>query len=546
MLEIAKITLENEMDLILAHRGAMRIGELLGLSFSAQTTFATAVSELSRNSIDHGKTGCLYLGISNEQQKEKYLIACLKDRSVKDSKKNEGLEYAKRLVDKLTVSTAGDESSIELQVAAPLLDKLNSKKLEEWKGLFNEEAPISPYEEIKRKNQQLKELTEKLQASESQYKTLTNALPLIIFSLNNNGHLIYANEWLYQYTGETIAQLNHTGWQGIIHPDDYDSFRLLLGSKTDSAATNIKTQCRIKHRQSDSYFWHLISISPQKDEKDEILHWIGYMVDIHAQKVFAETLQDNRELKETQEQLKDQQQQLELNVSELNRSNLELQQFAFVASHDLQEPVRKMIFYSDYFLKKYAPVIDKKGTDYLKSMMAASHRMRNLISDLLAFSQVNRQQLTYGHINLNQLAHEALQDLEVAIKEKDAVIHIQSFPLIEADAGLIRQLFENIISNAIKYSNTGVQPVINITCRQNDNDLIISFEDNGIGFDEKYLPKMFTLFQRLHTRESYKGTGLGLAICRKIVEMHHGTITARSNMGKGATFTVTLPITQYY
>jgi light-regulated signal transduction histidine kinase (bacteriophytochrome) len=163
---------------------------------------------------------------------------------------------------------------------------------------------------------------------------------------------------------------------------------------------------------------------------------------------------------------------------------------------------------------------------------------------LLAFSQVEKKQVEYRHINLNHVLHDALQDLEIMIREKDASIEIPVLPSIDADESMIRQLFGNIINNSLKYSKKNLRPLIQVTHRLNTHYLEIFIKDNGIGFDEKYLPKMFTLFQRLHTDDKYKGTGLGLAICRKIVALHNGAITAAGKENEGATFKITLPVNQ--
>lgn len=227
--ELARVTLQNEMDLILAHRRSMRLAELAGLSLPAQTTFATAVSEVARNTIEHGKNGCLVLSVS-ALPKEKYLIARIIDDS-QQAKKNEGLEFAKRLVNKYQISTSGEETAIELYYHIPSPENLDIRKLDEWKSIFRNEPAISPYEEIKRKNEQLQDLAQKLQESEQQYKTLTNALPIIIFSLNQKGELIYANEWLRRFTGASLAELNASRWKGVVHPDDYDSFSVLISTK---------------------------------------------------------------------------------------------------------------------------------------------------------------------------------------------------------------------------------------------------------------------------------------------------------------------------
>ena len=170
--------------------------------------------------------------------------------------------------------------------------------------------------------------------------------------------------------------------------------------------------------------------------------------------------------------------------------------------------------------------------------------MRTLIQDLLTFSRINKEEIRFKPIDLNTVAKEALQDLEISIEEKGARINIQSLPVIISDQGMMRQLFGNIIHNSIKYSKPANAPVIDITCQQKDNFLELSFSDNGIGFNEQYLPQMFTLFQRLHDRQSYEGTGLGLAICRKIAEIHGGKIWAQAKEGEGATFFVSLPMNQ--
>lgn len=536
--EVAKVTLQTEMDLIIAHRRSMKLAELAGLSLSAQTTFATAVSEVSRNTIEHGKNGCLVLCFSTAPN-SKFIVARVIDEE-QTPRENEGLEYAKRLVNKYNITNSGTETAIELYYAAPHF-KADVKQLDDWKQMFRNEPPVSPYEEIKHKNEQLQELSQKLQESEGQYKTLTNALPLIIFSLDAEGQIIYANEWLQRFTGYSIAQLNANRWKQSVHPDDYHKFLLLLNADIASAAASLKAQCRFKNKHEQDWLWHLASVSPLHDEKGELLYWIGYIVDVNAQKVVEDTLKDNQELKETQAQLEENQASLEENISDLNRSNLELQQFAYVASHDLQEPIRKISYYSDYVINRYAGLLDDKGKEYLSAMALASTRMRGLVHDLLAFSQVEKKKVEFKKVRLDSVLKDVLHDIDVMIKEKNAQVEVEPLPAIDADEGMMRQLFENLITNSLKYSKEDQSPVIRITSAGKNGSLEISVADNGIGFDEKYLPQMFMLFQRLHSVDKYKGTGLGLAICQKIVRLHNGWINARSRENEGATFIVSLP-----
>lgn len=541
--ELVKITLQNEMDLVLAHRNAMKLAELVGLSIPGQTTFATAVSEVCRSTIVNGTDGCLVLCLS-ELKSDKFIVARILDKS-EYHKNNQGLEYAKRLVSTYNISRSGNKTAIELNYTIPAAHKIDfPRNIQEWQKFFQKDQTLSPYEEIKRKNEQLQELSERIQERESQYVTLTNSLPLIIFSLSTDGHIVYANEWLAYFTGRTADELNASGWREIVHPADYEAFHLLIRPVLTTNAAAIKAQFRLKHFAGNEYFWHLASISPVKDEKGELLYWTGFVVDINAQKLVEKALEDNRELKEAQQALKNNQTRLEDNILKLNQSNLELQQFAFIASHDLQEPIRKISFYSDLFLTKYADNIDEKGNEYLKGIVSASSRMRRLIHDLLAFSQVEARTVKFKRIDLNEVLKEALQDLEMIINEKHPLIEAAELPVIEADGGLIRQLFANVIGNSLKYCKDDQQPVISITSRLDDPYLDIYISDNGIGFDEKYLPKVFTLFQRLHSNDKYKGTGLGLAICRRIVEYHGGAITANSRESEGATFKITLPVNQ--
>ncbi|PSB23224.1 PAS domain-containing sensor histidine kinase [filamentous cyanobacterium CCP2] len=249
----------------------------------------------------------------------------------------------------------------------------------------------------------------------------------------------------------------------------------------------------------------------------------------------------------------------------LEQSNQELQDFASVASHDLQEPLRKIQTFGDRLQAKYADTLSDEGLDYLRRMQNAAHRMQTLINDLLTFSRITTEAKPFVQVNLTNILHDVLSDLEITIQQTSACIAITELPTIEADPTQMRQLFQNLISNAIKFHKPNIPPQIKLSSfllfsfpsvRADANFEIladssphaaqcqIQFTDNGIGFDETYLDRIFTMFQRLHGRSEFEGTGMGLAICRKIVERHGGQITARSTLGQGTTFTVTLPIVQ--
>lgn len=226
----------------------------------------------------------------------------------------------------------------------------------------------------------------------------------------------------------------------------------------------------------------------------------------------------------------------------LEQSNRELESFAYVASHDLQEPLRKIQTFGDRLKATASEALNPESRDYLERMQSAATRMRRLIDDLLAFSRVGSKTQPFVPVNLADVARGVVEDLETSIQQAGATVTLGPLPALEADPTQMRQLLQNLVSNALKFRREGVPPAISVRVANPGAwpcELLV--EDNGIGFDEKYLDRIFTVFQRLHGRGQYEGTGIGLAICRKIAERHGGSITARSVPGQGATFIVTLP-----
>jgi two-component system sensor kinase FixL len=226
-------------------------------------------------------------------------------------------------------------------------------------------------------------------------------------------------------------------------------------------------------------------------------------------------------------------------LEELARSNRELDQFAHIASHDLQEPLRSIQLFSERLIKSYSYVFDERGRDYLDRTYQSAQRMQQLIRGMLAYSRVSEAK-TFEQVDLNRTAQEAIDDLHSHIERTGTQIELSGLPVIEADPLQMRQLMQNLISNAIKFRAKGRPPVIKIRGDGSNGHCRLMIEDNGIGFDEKYLDRIFAPFQRLHGRSEYEGTGIGLALCRKIALRHGGDITARSTPNEGATFIVTL------
>jgi signal transduction histidine kinase len=269
-----------------------------------------------------------------------------------------------------------------------------------------------------------------------------------------------------------------------------------------------------------------------------ILAYLNFMNDIQVRKSLEEKLQDS--------------------VHQLSQSNKELEQFAYVASHDLQEPLRKVVSFSDIILRKHIDGLDEKGKAYFQRMVASTERMQTLIQDLLNFSRTTRNVGDKKPVDINKLIKEVLEDLSQAVKDTGGKVKLklQNNAIVTGTPVQLRQLIQNIVSNAIKYQKKNEQPIIKIKSKEIEGEKLLKFlpivvsdrfleiiiTDNGIGFDEQYLDKIFTIFQRLHGRSEYTGTGIGLALCKRVVDNHHGYITAKSESGKGSTFFIYLPL----
>ncbi|GAA4404031.1 hypothetical protein GCM10023187_20710 [Nibrella viscosa] len=255
---------------------------------------------------------------------------------------------------------------------------------------------------------------------------------------------------------------------------------------------------------------------------------------------------------QVEDQLRAFEEELKEHIRQLKASNEELERFAFVASHDLQEPLRKIQAFGNLLELRYSGQLDKQGEDFLRKLTVSAERMSKMIKDLLNFSRLSMTQDEFRPVNLNEIITRIVEDQEWRIRALGARIDVEPLPVVEAVPSQMDHLFLNLIGNALKFSTTGETPVIRIAADIVDGadypELIggktyykITIEDNGIGFDEKYLDYIFKVFQRLHGKTSYEGTGIGLAICKKVVMYHKGYITAQSRPGQGATFVVILP-----
>lgn len=275
------------------------------------------------------------------------------------------------------------------------------------------------------------------------------------------------------------------------------------------------------------------SIKPVKSDTGDIIMLVAEGRDITEQK-------------EAAGQIKEYQEELEVRIEELNRSNQELEQFAYVASHDLQEPLRKVRAFGDRLVVKYKEVLGEEGKGYVERMENAAERMQVLINELLNFSRISRTRESYIEVNLEKVIKQVISDLEISIEQKHAKIEVEKLHVIEAIPSQMHQLFQNLLSNALKFSSTDREPYVKISSEiiheEGEEICVVKVADNGIGFDEKYADRIFNIFQRLHGRNEYAGTGIGLAVVKKITENHGGRISAASRPGEGSVFTIVLPV----
>jgi signal transduction histidine kinase len=283
------------------------------------------------------------------------------------------------------------------------------------------------------------------------------------------------------------------------------------------------------------------SVRARKAHNDEL----GLLVDAFNA-MLDQTQQSLGRLESARRNLIDRTLEVERINKELARSNLELASFASVASHDLQEPLRKITAFGDRLTSLYGDELGERGRDYLERMHGAAARMQSLIDDLLAYSRITTQAQPFAQVSLAQVTKEVLSDLELRLEKTGTRVEVGDLPEIDADPLQMRQLFQNLLSNALKFQRPGVAPRIVVQSAVLDGETgparcEIKIEDNGIGFDEKYLDRLFKPFQRLHNQGAYEGTGIGLAICQKIAERHGGRITARSAVGQGSCFVIELP-----
>jgi two-component system sensor kinase FixL len=370
-----------------------------------------------------------------------------------------------------------------------------------------------------------KEAETALRLSEERFAKAFRFSPDSVTIATLDGQVIDANEGftdIFGYTQEEIQQKTFHSLDVYANPADRAQMIEQLQAHGEVRELEI-----IGRRKSGATFDALLSAAT---------------ITLHGQECLVAIVRDITERKQAAAAL-------QAYARELERSNRELEQFAHAASHDLQEPLRKVQTFSHLLITRYNDQIDARGQDYLHRMTNAAERMQTLIQDLLSYARVSSQGKPFVPVDLTAVAQQVLSDLEIRLQTTNGRVQISPLPTIEADPTQMHQLLLNLIGNALKFHKPQEPPIVQIhseiiqTNRQPPM-LQLTITDNGIGFDEAYLPTLFTMFQRLHSREQYEGSGIGLAICRRIIERHNGNITASSIPNQGATFTILLPLTQ--
>jgi len=308
-------------------------------------------------------------------------------------------------------------------------------------------------------------------------------------------------------------------------------------------------------------FYFDFTYKPILDKNGQVFAIMDMAVDVSAQVIAARELKESEEryrqlADELEERVEQRTNELHLTNQELTNSNSNLEQFAYAASHDMQEPLRKIQSFSSRLQSQYAQQLDDNGSFMLNRIQDAARRMSLLIDDLLTYSRLSNRDTEFVSVDMNKIVAEVISDLEIGILEENAKFETQKLSMVHGNPRQLVQLMQNLISNAIKYRSPDHDPVIKIMEQHPDKSELaaiphllkkrrysrITIEDNGIGFDEKYVDRIFQMFQRLHGKSQYSGTGIGLASCKKVAQNHHGHITAKSKPGEGSTFIIYLPL----
>ncbi len=352
-----------------------------------------------------------------------------------------------------------------------------------------------------------------LLASEARFRQLADAMPQIVWTARSDGAPDYYNERWYEFTGFDRGPREDMRWDPLVHPDDVQNSREAWDEAVRSGK-EYRMELRLWDKHQHRWRWFIARALPVHDADGNISKWFGTSTDIDDQKSVE---------------------------GELRRANLDLEQFGFSASHDLQEPLRSVKVYSELLAETCGDKLDAEAREFLGYVRDGATRMEMLVRDLLAYTQVTKYDQPVEASDAGEALTAALANLAGAVAEAGAQITADPLPTLPVHGAHLQQLFQNLIGNAIKYRSPDRPATVHVTAERHDGNWIFAVSDNGIGIEPAYRERIFGLFKRLHTSEEYSGTGIGLAICQRIVDRYHGRIWVESEPGHGCTFRFTLP-----
>jgi two-component system, chemotaxis family, sensor kinase Cph1 len=368
-----------------------------------------------------------------------------------------------------------------------------------------------------------------LRESEERFRAIFEQAAVGIAKTTLSGKFLRVNPGFCQIVRYAESELLQLDWQAIIHPDDIEAgrkyVRLLLSGEIQTFSREKRLICKDRE-----VCWANVTVSVMRDAEGTAQYLICAIEDISERKLVQELLQASLE---TQTRY----------AEELTRSNAELEQFAYVASHDLQAPLGTIAGYAQLLERRYQNQLDAQGNKFVGNIVNSCVRMQALIDDLLEYSRVGRSQKPFELINCNQVFEDACANLQLAIRKHQATVTRGDLPMVTGDCFQLLQLFQNLIGNAIKYRSIEA-PVVQVGAARQGDNWVFAVQDNGIGIPEQHHPRIFQIFQRLHTQKEYSGTGIGLAICLRIVERHGGRLWVESAPGRGSTFYFSVPVPQ--
>jgi PAS domain S-box-containing protein len=364
--------------------------------------------------------------------------------------------------------------------------------------------------------QRVMERTDALRESEARFRELADSMPPMVWTARGDGHLDYYNARWYEFTGFLPDRYGDlANWEPLIHPDDLKACHEAWLRSMESGAS-YRIEHRLWDRRANRYCWYLGRALPVRDEAGRIVKWIGTCTDIDEEKRTEE---------------------------ELRRANQALEQFAFAASHDLQEPLRNIVVLTQLVQQRYSAKLDEDAGKFLETIVEGAQRMGRLVSGLLEYTQAADPGTEAATIvDVETVFERVLKNLDGTMQERLATITHDKLPSVPIKDVHIEQLLQNLIGNAIKYSKDSEPPQVHVSVVLQDGHWRFAIRDNGIGIAPQYLDQVFGIFKRLHAKEGrYSGTGIGLAICQKLVQSYGGRIWAESEVGRGSTFYFTLP-----